>query len=101
MLLLILLSNGLCQVSFEVRTNKAEYLVDEPVSVIVKVTNIGTESVGYSYCDGQVDLRVENAEKKQTPNLGAARSVLVAVVHVELIIRRCLLQMKQSRFNIS
>ncbi len=69
MLLLILVSKGVCQVSVEVRTNKAAYLVDEPVSLILKVTNIGTESVGYSYCDGQVDLSVENAEKKHSPNL--------------------------------
>ena len=68
-LLLILVSTGICQVSVEVNTNKAAYLVDEPVSVIVEVTNIGTESVGYSYCDGQVDLGIENTEKKHTPNL--------------------------------
>jgi hypothetical protein len=68
-LLLILASKGICQVSVEVRPNKAAYLVDEPVSIILKVTNIGTESVGHSYCDGQVDLEVENAEKKHTPNL--------------------------------
>jgi len=69
MLLLILVSKGICQVAVEVRTNKAAYLVGEPVSIIVKVTNIGTDSVGYSYCDGQVDLSVENTEKKHTPNL--------------------------------
>ena len=68
-LLLVLVSRGLCQVDVEVRTNKPAYLVGEPVSVILEVTNIGSEAVGYSYCDGQVDLAVENAEKKHPPRL--------------------------------
>jgi hypothetical protein len=68
-LLLLLVSQGFCQVGVEIRTNKAAYLVGEPVFVILKMANIGTEAVGYSYCDGRVDLAVEQAEKKQPPNL--------------------------------
>jgi len=68
-LLLVLLAKGLCQVGVEVRTNKPAYLVGEPVFVIVEVRNIGSEAVGYSYCDGQLDLAVENAEKKHPPRL--------------------------------
>lgn len=68
-LLLVVISQGLCQVDVEVRTNKAAYLVGEPVFVILNVRNIGSEAVGYSYCDGQVDLTVHEAEKKQPPNL--------------------------------
>jgi hypothetical protein len=52
-----------------VKTNRATYLVGEPIFVIVEVKNIGTEAVGYSYCDGAIDLTVEGADKKQSPNL--------------------------------
>jgi HEAT repeat protein len=57
-----------------VRTNKAAYVVGEPVFVILNVKNIGSEAVGYSYCDGQVDLAVDNTEKKQPPNLWGCSS---------------------------
>jgi hypothetical protein len=69
LLLLVVVSKGLCQVDVEVRTNKAAYIVGEPVFVILNVKNIGSEAVGYSYCDGQVELAVDNTEKKQPPNL--------------------------------
>jgi hypothetical protein len=71
---LILVSESLCQVSVEVKTNRAAYLVGEPVFVILNVRNIGTEAVGYSYCDGQIDLAVEQAEKKHPPNLWGCSS---------------------------
>lgn len=69
MLLLLLVPKSLCQVDVEVRADKATYLVGEPIFVILTVTNIGTEAIGYSYCDGQVDLAVVGAEKKQVRNL--------------------------------
>ncbi len=56
--LLVLTVQAFCQVQVAVLTSKAEYLEGEPVSVIVRVTNIGSDSVGYDYCDGQVDLAV-------------------------------------------
>ena len=72
--LLVFVSKSLCQVNVEARTNKATYLVGEPVFVILEVKNIGSEAVGYSYCDGQVDLAVEKAEKKRPPNLWGCSS---------------------------
>jgi hypothetical protein len=68
-LILILLSNGVCQVAVQLKTSKPAYLVGEPIFVIVDVTNIGTEAVGYSSCDGEMDLTVVHTEKKQRPNL--------------------------------
>lgn len=64
MLLLVFVSSSLCQVSVEVRANKTAYLVGEPVFVILKMRNIGTEAIGYSCGDGRVELAVSNAEKK-------------------------------------
>ncbi len=59
----------LAQVAVNVATNKAEYLVGEPILVTVAVKNIGTEPLGYSYCDGNMELTVENGTKKEHPNL--------------------------------
>jgi hypothetical protein len=57
------------QVSVTLRTNKSQYLAGEPIFVVVEVKNSGTEAVGYSYCDGHIDLSVEHTEKKRRPNL--------------------------------
>jgi hypothetical protein len=57
------------QVKVDLRTNQATYLAGEPVFVVVDVTNIGTEPVGYSACDGHADLTVDGGRKKQSPNL--------------------------------
>ena len=58
-----------CQVHVDLRTSQAAYLVGEPIFVVVDVKNVGTEPVGYSYCDGHVDLTVPPGRKKQAPNL--------------------------------
>ena len=75
LILFAMLSNGVCQVAVQLKTNKPAYLVGEPVFVIVDVTNIGAQSVGYSYCDGEMDLTVENTEKKQPPRWGCGFGV--------------------------
>ena len=77
-LFLVLVARGLCQVDVEVTTNKAAYVVGEPVFVILNVRNIGSEAVGYSSCDGHVDLAVESAEKKkQALNLWGCSSGVI------------------------
>jgi hypothetical protein len=60
---------GLCQVHVDLRTNQPDYLAGEPIFVVVDVKNIGTEPVGYSNCDGHVDLTVPGGQKKQVPAL--------------------------------
>jgi hypothetical protein len=68
-LVAILALTAPCQVSVKVSTSKPAYLVGEPVWVVVDVRNTGTEPIGYSYCDSQVELSVENFAKRQNPNL--------------------------------
>lgn len=60
---------GLCQVDVSAKLDRSEYLVGEPVFVIVEVRNVGSEGIGYSNCDGHADLTVPGAQRKQTPNL--------------------------------
>ena len=62
---------GFCQadVAVSVKLDRQEYLVGEPVFVIVDVKNVGAEAVGYSNCDGHADLTVPNGRRKQNPNL--------------------------------
>ena len=67
--ILILAPDGLCQVAIKVKTNKITYLVGEPVFIVVEAQNVGTEAVGYSYCDGRMDLSVVGAEPRRLPNL--------------------------------
>jgi hypothetical protein len=52
-----------------VKLNRLDYLVGEPVFVIVEAVNVGKEALGYSYCDGKADLEVPGGQKKQPPNL--------------------------------
>jgi hypothetical protein len=61
--------SGFCQVSVAVKLDRPDYLVGEPVFVIVDVTNIGTEAVGYSSYDGRSTLTVPKGQLKQRPNL--------------------------------
>ena len=69
-LLLVLVPNSVGQVAVKVTTNKAAYLVGEPIFVVVEVKNTGTDQVGYSYgCDGGINLTVEATETKRMPNL--------------------------------
>ena len=62
-------ASGFCQVSVTVTLDQPEYLVGEPIFVIVDVTNIGTEAIGYSACDGHANLTVPGGQQKQTPKL--------------------------------
>jgi hypothetical protein len=52
-----------------VKTDRSEYLVGQPVWVIVEAANVGTEALGYSNCDGHAGLTVPGGQRKQTPNL--------------------------------
>jgi hypothetical protein len=62
-------TSGLSQVSVKVRLDQPKYLEGEPVFVIVDVINTGDEPLGYSECDGHVDLSVSGAKRKQSRNL--------------------------------
>jgi hypothetical protein len=58
-----------CQVKVSVNLNRPEYLVDEPIFVTVDATNIGTEAIGYSACDGYANLTVPGGEQKKASQL--------------------------------
>ena len=60
---------GFCQVKVSVKLNTLEYLVGEPVIVIVEATNVGVEGVGYSDCDEVANLAVPGGQRKQPPIL--------------------------------
>ncbi|MEN6536618.1 MAG: HEAT repeat domain-containing protein [Bryobacteraceae bacterium] len=60
---------ALGQVKVSVTLNRIDYLVGEPIFVIVEATNTGTEAVGYSKLDGRNDLKVPAGQRKQVPNL--------------------------------
>lgn len=60
---------GLCQVKVAVRLDQPEYLVGEPIFVLVDVTNTGIEALGYSASDGHVELSVPGGRRKTTPDL--------------------------------
>ncbi|RPJ64403.1 MAG: hypothetical protein EHM23_00555 [Acidobacteria bacterium] len=68
--LVVLIATPLfAEVEVEVRTLKSEYLIGEPVFVIVEVKNTGREPVGYSYCDGRVTLSVRHGASRKVPRL--------------------------------
>ena len=69
LLLAVTLKCGLCQVSVTARLDQPEYLVGEPIFVFVDVTNAGAEPLGYSTCDGHVELSVLGGRRKAAPNL--------------------------------
>jgi hypothetical protein len=68
-LLLLLAAAAFCQVKVTVKLDRPEYLVGEPIFVLVDATNIGTEAIGYSACDGHANLTVPGGEQKKTPQL--------------------------------
>src|SRR5476651_1309063 len=68
-LLALIAPSGFCQVNVTVKLNQPNYLVGEPIIVIVDFTNIGTEALGYSICDGHADLTVAGGQQKQIPRL--------------------------------
>ncbi|MFI5247382.1 MAG: HEAT repeat domain-containing protein [Nitrospirales bacterium] len=57
------------QVRVTVQASKPQYLAGEPIFLVVKVMNVGSESLGYSYGDGRVDLKVRNGVLRKTPRL--------------------------------
>ncbi len=57
------------QVAVKVSLNGPDYLVGEPIVVNVAFTNIGTESLGYSGCDGRADLTIIGVPPEQPPLL--------------------------------
>lgn len=62
---------GFCQadVAVTVKPSQPEYLVGEPVFVVVEMTNVGTEPVGYWICESDTHLTVPNGRRKRNPNL--------------------------------
>jgi hypothetical protein len=68
-LLALSTASGFCQVSITVKLDQSEYLVGEPIFVIVDATNIGAEALGYSTGDGHADLTVPGGQHKQAPLL--------------------------------
>jgi hypothetical protein len=67
--ILLLAVQASCQVKVTVLSSRAQYLEGEPISVIVRVTNVGSDPVGYDYCDGHVDLAVVGQQRMRPPNL--------------------------------
>jgi len=57
------------QVKVSVKLDRSDYLVGEPIFVIVDVTNTGSEPIGHSGGDGRTDLTVRAVPPKQPPNL--------------------------------
>ncbi|MEO8660679.1 MAG: HEAT repeat domain-containing protein [Bryobacteraceae bacterium] len=66
------------QVRVKAHTNRVEYLVGEPIIVVVHATNIGDEPIGYDQCcegsDNGITLAVPNGRRKAPPDLGACNS---------------------------
>ncbi|HMH14406.1 MAG TPA: HEAT repeat domain-containing protein [Edaphobacter sp.] len=56
-----------CQVRVSASLTKAEYLEGEPIEVIVKITNVGSDPVAYQKGSGHVALEVEGQEKRPVP----------------------------------
>ncbi|HMD07626.1 MAG TPA: HEAT repeat domain-containing protein [Candidatus Acidoferrum sp.] len=67
LLLLAVQASG--QVNVDVLSPRQQYLEGEPITVIVRVTNVGADPVGYDSCDGRVDLVVVAQQKITSPNL--------------------------------
>jgi HEAT repeats len=66
---LLLAVQASCQVKVAVLTSRAQYLEGEPISVIVRVTNVGSDPLGYDYCDGHVELAVVGQPRLTPPKL--------------------------------
>jgi hypothetical protein len=67
--LLLLALPAAAQVKVDVLTPRQQYLEGEPITVIVRVTNVGPDPVGYDSCDGRVTLEVAGQQKITPPNL--------------------------------
>jgi hypothetical protein len=65
--MLSLAAQASCQVRVSARLTKAEYLEGEPIEVIVKITNVGSDPVAYEKGSGHVALEVEGQEKRPAP----------------------------------
>ena len=68
-LLALTACSAFSQVKVSMKLDRPDYLVGEPIFVIVEVTNIGSEPIGYSGGDGRTDVTVAAAQPKQPPNL--------------------------------
>jgi len=66
---LLLAVQASCQVKVAVLTSKPHYLEGEPISVIVRVTNVGSDPLGYDYCDGHVELTIVGQQGLTPPKL--------------------------------
>jgi hypothetical protein len=67
LLLLAVPASG--QVKVDVLSPRQQYLEGEPITVTVRVTNVGSDPVGYDGCDGRVDLVVVGQQKMTPPSL--------------------------------
>src|ERR1700688_1807140 len=66
---LLLAVPATCQVKVTVLSSQVQYLEGEPIPIIVRVTNVGSDAVGYDYCDSHVDLVVVGQQRITPPNL--------------------------------
>src|SRR5262249_14349709 len=98
LLLAITLKCGLCQITV-IRLDQPEYLVGEPIFVFVDVTNTGTEALGYSSCDGHVELSVPGG-RRRLPTCEVAMAALVLGADAELIILRSCNPVSRFRLRI-
>jgi hypothetical protein len=66
---LLLAVQATCQVRVVVLSSQVQHFEGEPISVIVRVTNVGSDPLGYDYCDGHVELAVVGQKRMTPPNL--------------------------------
>jgi hypothetical protein len=69
LLLVLFATQAFGQVRVDARLEKGRYLEGEPVVIVVDILNVGDEAVGYSTCDGNVNLTVAGAERRVPPNI--------------------------------
>lgn len=67
--LLLLAVQATAQVKVDVLNPRQQYLEGEPITVTVRVTNVGSDPVGNDGCDGRVDLVVVGQQTRTPPNL--------------------------------
>jgi len=87
-LVCLLAGSALSQVAVRVTTDKVDYLTGEPVFAIVNITNVGSEPIAYSGCDGEADLTVTGAEKQSRPISGVVLPVWEGAEGAESTTRR-------------
>jgi hypothetical protein len=66
---LLLAVQATCQVKVTVLSSQVQHFEGEPIPVIVRVTNVGSDPIGYDYCDGHVDLVVVGQQRITPQNL--------------------------------